>query len=179
MEHYLVVTAVGTDRPGISDEVTRLITLCDCNIVDSRLALFGQEFTLIMLLSGSANAISRVESTLPLKASEHDLLTVMKRTTKHEYRHYAYTADFQIEANDSPGLIEQFTRFFASRTIDIASLSAHTQESEQNSSPNRFQLQIGTNLPEGCNLMTLQEEFEALCQDLVVTGNVTFVGHNQ
>ncbi|MGR5066396.1 glycine cleavage system protein R [Photobacterium sp. DNB22_13_2] len=179
MEHYLVVTAVGTDRPGISDDITRLITQCDCNIVDSRLALFGQEFTLIMLLSGSANAISRVESTLPLKASEHDLLTVMKRTTKHEYRHFTYTADFHIEANDSPGLIEQFTGFFASRTIDIASLSAHTQESTQTGSPNRFQLQIGTNLPEGCNLMSLQEEFEALCQDLVVSGNVTFVGHNQ
>ncbi|MCQ1059458.1 glycine cleavage system protein R [Photobacterium sp. ZSDE20] len=179
MEHYLVVTAVGTDRPGISDDVTRLITQCDCNIVDSRLALFGQEFTLIMLLSGSANAISRVESTLPLKASEHDLLTVMKRTTKHEYRHFTYTADFHIEANDSPGLIEQFTGFLALRTIDIASLSAHTQESTQTGSPNRFQLQIGTNLPEGCNLMSLQEEFEALCQDLLVSGNVTFVGHNQ
>ncbi|MGF1727244.1 glycine cleavage system protein R [Photobacterium nomapromontoriensis] len=179
MEHYLVVTAVGMDRPGISDEITRLITHSDCNIVDSRLAIFGREFTLIMLLSGSTNAIARVESTLPLKAQEHDLLTMMKRTSKHEYRYYPYTADFQIEADDSPGLIEQYTRFFASRNIDIGSLSAHTHESKQAGTPNRFQLQISTNLPEGCNLMTLQEEFETLCQQLLVTGNVTFVGHNQ
>lgn len=179
MEHYLVVTAVGMDRPGISDEITRLISHSDCNIVDSRLAIFGREFTLIMLLSGSTNAIARVESTLPLKAQEHDLLTMMKRTSKHEYRYFPYTADFHIEADDSPGLIEQYTRFFASRDIDIASLSAHTHESKQAGTPNRFQLQISTNLPEGCSLMTLQEEFEALCQQLSVTGNVTFVGHNQ
>ncbi|KLV06695.1 MULTISPECIES: ACT domain-containing protein [Photobacterium] len=179
MEHYLVVTAIGTDRPGISDEITRLITQCGCNIVDSRLAIFGREFSLLMLLSGNANAISRVESTLPLKAHEHDLLTVMKRTSKHEYRYFPYTADFHIEADDSPGLIEQFTRFFASRQIDIASLSAHTHDSTEPGVPNRFQLQIGTNLPDGCNLMTLQEEFEALCHDLVVTGSVTFIGHNQ
>lgn len=179
MEHYLVITAVGTDRPGISDEITGLISHCGCNIVDSRLALFGSEFTLIMLLSGNGNAISRVESTLPLKAQEHDLLTVMKRTSKHEYRFFPYTADFHIEAEDTPGLIEQFTHFFATRKIDIASLSAHTHEADEQDSPNRFQLQISTNLPEGCNLMTLQEEYEALCQDLLVSGNVTFIGHNQ
>ena len=179
MEHYLVITAVGTDRPGITDEITHLISQCDCNIVDSRIALFGSEFTLIMLLSGNANAISRIESILPLKAQEHDLLTVMKRTSKHEYRFYPYTADFHIEANDTPGLIEKFTHFLASRQIDIASLSAHTLEAKKNGCPNRFQLQISTNLPESCNLMTLQEEYEALCQQLEVSGNVTFIGHNQ
>ncbi|GAL08469.1 ACT domain-containing protein [Photobacterium aphoticum] len=179
MEHYLVVTAVGTDRPGISDEITRLVTHCDCNIVDSRLAIFGREFTLIMLLSGTTNAITRVESTLPLKAQEHDLLTMMKRTSKHEFRYFPYTAEFHIEADDSPGLIEQFTRFLATRGIDIGSLSAHTHESKEPGIPNKFMLQISTNLPEGCNLMTLQEEFESLCQNLTVNGNVTFVGHNQ
>ncbi|PSW09789.1 glycine cleavage system transcriptional repressor [Photobacterium sanctipauli] len=179
MEHYLVITAVGTDRPGISDEITRLITQCGCNIVDSRLALFGHEFTLIMLLSGNTNAMSRVEATLPLKAQEHDLLTVMKRTKKHEHRFYPYTAEFNVEANDSPGLIEQFTHFFATRNVDIASLSAHTHESDDAEKPNQFQLQISANLPEGCNLMTLQEEYEGLCRDLLVTGSVNFVGHNQ
>ncbi len=34
-----------------------------------------------MLLSGSWNAITLIESTLPLKGAELDLLIVMKRTT--------------------------------------------------------------------------------------------------
>ncbi|HHY0819228.1 TPA: ACT domain-containing protein, partial [Klebsiella pneumoniae] len=37
MTHYLVVTAIGTDRPGIVNEVTRHVSGCGCNIVDSRL----------------------------------------------------------------------------------------------------------------------------------------------
>ncbi|KLV06452.1 glycine cleavage system protein R [Photobacterium aquae] len=179
MEHYLVVTAVGKDRPGISDEIIRLITQCGCNIIDSRLALLGSEFTLFMLLSGNANAITRVESTLPLTALEHDLLTVMKRTSKHEQRYSPYSAEFHVEANDSPGLTEPFTRFLAARGLSIASLSAQTLESNTPETANTFQLLIGTTLPEGCNLMTLQEEFEVLCHTLQVTGKVTFVGHNQ
>ncbi|PSV24191.1 MULTISPECIES: glycine cleavage system protein R [unclassified Photobacterium] len=177
MEHYLVITAVGTDRPGISDEITHLVTQCGCNIVDSRIALFGSEFTLIMLLSGNNNAISRIESTLPLKGQEHDLITVIKRTSKHQQRFFPYTADFHVEANDSPGLIKQFTHFMASRHIDISTLSANTVESQTVETMNKLILQISTNLPEDCNLMTLQEEFETLCHSLSAKGSVNFISH--
>ncbi|MDO6708453.1 MULTISPECIES: glycine cleavage system protein R [unclassified Photobacterium] len=178
MEHYLVITAIGTDRPGITDEITRHISQSGCNIEDSRLAIFGSEFTFILLLSGTASAISRVEATLPLQAQQLDLLTMMKRTTRHEHRFYPYTAEFHIEGTDAPGLIEKFTHFCATRQIDISALSAHSQEDENHGEDDQLTLQLSTNLPEGCNLMSLQEEFEALCQDLDVLGTVTFTGHN-
>ncbi|GAB6264390.1 glycine cleavage system protein R [Photobacterium sp. CCB-ST2H9] len=178
MEHYLVITAIGTDRPGITDEITRHISLSGCNIEDSRLAIFGSEFTFILLLSGTAASISRVEATLPMRAQQLDLLTMMKRTTRHEHRFYPYTAEFHVEGNDAPGLIEKFTHFCATRQIDISALSAHSQEEDDNSGEDQLTLQLSTNLPEGCNLMSLQEEFEDLCQTVQVTGTVTFTGHN-
>lgn len=177
MEHYLVITAVGTDRPGISDAITHHVTQCGCNIIDSRIALFGTEFTLIMLLSGNNNAISRIESTLPLTAQEHDLITVMKRTSKHQQRFISYTAEFHIEATDAPGLLKHFTHFMASRHIDISALSANTVESTTHGVDHQLILQISTNLPEDCNLMTIQEEFEHLCQQLAAIGSVNFIGH--
>ena len=61
--------------------ITRHVSSCGCNIEDSRLAMLGDEFTFIMLLSGSWNAINLIESTLPLKGAELELLIVMKRTT--------------------------------------------------------------------------------------------------
>lgn len=65
MTHYLVVTAIGTDRPGIVNEVTRHVSGCGCNIVDSRLGIFGNEFTFIMLLSGDWNSLMQLEISLP------------------------------------------------------------------------------------------------------------------
>lgn len=69
-QHYLVITALGADRPGIVNTITRHVSSCGCNIEDSRLAMLGEEFTFIMLLSGSWNAITLIESTLPLKGAE-------------------------------------------------------------------------------------------------------------
>ncbi|MGU3840932.1 ACT domain-containing protein, partial [Vibrio diabolicus] len=56
MKQHLVLTAVGTDRPGICNQVVHLVTQAVCNIVDSRIAIFGSEFTLIMLLTGNASS---------------------------------------------------------------------------------------------------------------------------
>lgn len=65
MTQHLVITAVGTDRPGVCNQVVHLVTQSGCNIIDSRIALFGEEFTLIMLLSGKANNITALKPPCP------------------------------------------------------------------------------------------------------------------
>ncbi|MEC8138775.1 MAG: ACT domain-containing protein, partial [Pseudomonadota bacterium] len=66
--NQLVVTAIGEDRPGIVSELTKLVSETNCNIIDSRIAILGNEFTFIMLLEGDISAISRVEYNIPTKS---------------------------------------------------------------------------------------------------------------
>lgn len=110
LQHYLVITALGADRPGIVNTITRHVSSCGCNIEDSRLAMLGDEFTFIMLLSGSWNAINLIESTLPLKGAELDLLIVMKRTTARPPQAMQNTVWVQVEVPDSPHIIERLRR---------------------------------------------------------------------
>ena len=84
MTQNLVITALGSNSPGIVHKLIGHVSNCGCNIVDSRLAIFGNEFTLIMLLSGEWNAMIQLESSLPLKSQELDLITMMKRTERHD-----------------------------------------------------------------------------------------------
>ena len=176
MPQHLVITAVGTDRPGISNKVTRLVTESSCNIVDSRIASFGNEFTLIMLLSGSANAVSRIENTLPLLGQQHDLITMIKRTSPHQERDIFYTIDAFVESEDRPGLTEKFTDFFANRNIDLKTLSAQTLKKGENQ--NTFQIQITAEIFQECHIIEIQEQFEALCTTLGVSGKINFYKTN-
>ncbi|HOW61982.1 MAG TPA: ACT domain-containing protein, partial [Candidatus Contendobacter sp.] len=43
MKNYLVVSALGEDRPGLVNEISRIILDCDCGIVDSRMTVLGGE----------------------------------------------------------------------------------------------------------------------------------------
>ena len=176
MPQYLVITAVGVDRPGISNKVTRLVTESSCNIVDSRIPSFGSEFTLIMLLSGTANAISRIENTLPLLGLQHDLITMMKRTSPHQDRDIFYTIDAFVESEDRPGLTERFTDFLANRDIDLKTLSAQTLKKGENQ--NTFQIQITAEIFQECHIIEIQEQFEALCASLNVSGKINFYKTN-
>ncbi|NOI66640.1 glycine cleavage system protein R [Vibrio sp. 99-8-1] len=180
MSQHLVITAIGTDRPGISNQVIHLVSSAGCNIVDSRIALFGNEFTLIMLVSGTKIQISRVETTLPLLGQEHDLITMMKRTLPHEETKHNYRVEVFIQSDDKQGLTEQFTQFFADREIGLASLSAQTIDKDiVQQKHNQFHISMRASVDSEYNLMQLQEEFNDLCQLLSVEGSLNFIKNSQ
>ena len=176
--HYLVITALGADRPGIVNTITRHVSSCGCNIEDSRLAMLGEEFTFIMLLSGSWNAITLIESTLPLKGAELDLLIVMKRTAAQERPAMPATVWVQVEVTDSPHLIERFTHLFDVHHMNIAELSSRTQPA-QDGNPPQLYIQITAHSPAGQDANVIEYEFKALCTELKAQGSINVVNYPQ
>ncbi len=180
MEQHLVITTIGSDRPGISHHMITLVTQAGCNIIDSRIALFGSEFTLIMLVSGSTNAIAHVETGLPLLGQQHDLITMTKRTAQHTQPHNAYTMEVHVQADDKIGLTEKFTQFFSMRNIGMSSLSAQTiDQSSVHQELRQFYIAISAQLNDDYNLMQLQEEFIELCDQSSVQGSINFIKNSQ
>lgn len=126
-QHYLVITALGSDRSGIVNTITRHVSHCGCNIEDSRLALLGEEFTFVMLLAGDSQAISLIESTLPLIGAELDLLIVMKRTSAPLTVQRNEGIWLEVELPDSPRIIERFTHLLDQYQLNLAELITRTQ----------------------------------------------------
>ena len=58
MDNHLVLAALGSDQTGIVDEISRTATEAKCSIADSRMVVMGQEFSIIMMLSGTWDAIA-------------------------------------------------------------------------------------------------------------------------
>lgn len=176
--HYLVITALGTDRAGIVNTITRHVSKSDCNIEDSRLALFGEEFTLIMLLSGTWNAIAQIESTLPLKGAELDLLVVMKRTDASAKRPTPTTLWVEVALPDSPHLIERFTDLFHSQRMNIAELVAKTQPADDAAGAQLY-IQITAHAPPDGPLAQIEDRFQQLCTELNAQGSIRIINHPQ
>lgn len=177
-EHYLVITALGADRPGIVNTITRHVSSCGCNIEDSRLAMFGEEFTFIMLLSGSWNAITLLESTLPQKGAELDLLIVMKRTNAQNQKAMPATVWVKVEVNDSPHIIERFTNLFHCHNMNIAELVSKTQSAEGDIPP-RLHIQISAHSPASQNSSIIEHAFYQLCTELNAQGSISVVNYPQ
>lgn len=177
-QHYLVITALGADRPGIVNTITRQVSSCGCNIEDSRLAMLGDEFTFIMFLSGSWNAIALIESTLPLKGAELELLIVMKRTAAHERPAMPATVWVKVEVKDSPHLIERFTDLFDSHQMNIAELASKTTPVE-GSRAAQLSIQITAHSPANNDAAIIEQAFHQLCTELNAQGSINVVSSTQ
>lgn len=166
MSNHLVVTAMGADRPGIVSKFARLASECDCDIVDSRMALFGNEFTLIMMLAGSWPSITKMETSLPSLSVELELLTVMKRTSKHTPQNYICRFDITFSGRDQRGTMGKITQFMAERSLDIAAVKSHAEEDESGNPTQNINLTI--NVPEKVDIDKLEVGILELATELTL-----------
>lgn len=126
MAQQLVVTAIGADRTGIVSQLARLVSDCNCNIVDSRMAIFGNEFTFIMLLSGDAAAISKIEYLLPTSAFEMNLLTMTKRTSSRQLPELSPPYIIEYTGVDKVGTLGAISSLLAEQQVYIGALRSET-----------------------------------------------------
>ncbi|MCL1079055.1 glycine cleavage system transcriptional repressor [Parashewanella spongiae] len=168
MTEHLVVTAMGTDRPGIVSKLARLASDCDCDIVDSRMAIFGNEFTLILMLSGSWSAITRIESNIPSLSAELELLTVVKRTSKYIQTNYATRLEISFTGKDERGTMKAITEFLAAKHVDVASLRSHAEEDNLSQ-----QIQLTVNVPTQINLNELQKDIHSFAASISLVCEIT------
>ncbi|MGV2873960.1 glycine cleavage system protein R [Colwellia sp. E150_009] len=173
MSQYLVLTAMGSDRTGCVSELTKLASECGCNILDSRMAIFGQEFTFIMLLNGDNRAINKIEVRLPMVAHNLELITMMKRTSGHKT--YDLVEHYQADYTgiDQPGMLKAMTAFFAARKIDISSLRSKINPQTQNMSAS-----ISIAVTQKISIDEIENDFLQLCEQFGVQGCIKEAPHN-
>ena len=165
MTQYLVLTAMGADRTGAVSELTKLASECGCNIVDSRMAIFGLEFTFIMLLNGNARSINQIENRLPAIAHGLELITMMKRTSQYTPQDFTHHYQVEYAGIDQPGLLKAVSAFFAARSIDISSL-----KSEISPDAKTMRATILIALTQDSSIDELERNFLELCQQIDVQG---------
>ncbi len=69
----VIITAFGSDQPGILAGVTRIVARAGCNILDVSMKILQQYFTLIMVADISSMNIPLAELQHQLRAAESEL----------------------------------------------------------------------------------------------------------
>ena len=164
MEHFLVLSALGADRTGIVDELARAASDSRCNIADSRMIVMGQEFALIMMLSGTWDAIAKLEAQLPNLGKRLGLAIITKRTEPRGVQAEAMPYNVHVIALDNPGIAHEIANFFAVQGINIEAMETSTYAAPHTGSP-MFALSMTVNIPARVHVASLRENFMLFCDD--------------
>lgn len=163
-EHYLVISALGADKTGIVDELARVASDCRCNIADSRMIVMGQKFAIIMMVSGTWDAIAKLEVQLPALGRRLHLEIISKRTESRAPQKQAIPYNVHVIALDNPGIVHEIANFFASQGINIEAMETNTYAAPHTGSQ-MFALSMTVNIPASVHIASLRESFMIFCDD--------------
>ena len=165
MENYLVLTAVGKDRPGIVDRLSMTIMENNCNIVDSRMTVLGGEFAILLLISGKWNALAKLENALPTIKDELGLHIQSTRTEEGAKADNLLPYTVEVVAIDHPGIVYKIASFFSAREINIRELNTNSYAAAHTGTP-MFAMTTIVDIPADVRISQLREDFLEFCDDL-------------
>ncbi len=167
MLNYLVISALGEDRPGIVDRLSKAVLDGGCNIEDSRMTVLGGEFAVILLISGQWNNIAKVENSLERTGAELGLTVTAKRTDGRRPRHDLMPYAVDVVSLDHPGIVYNLAHFFSARDINIDDMTTSSYAAAHTGAP-MFSVRLVVDIPSELQIAALRDEFLDFCDELNV-----------
>jgi glycine cleavage system transcriptional repressor len=165
MSQLIVISAVGTDRTGVVQDLSKVILSCGGNIEESRMTTLGSEFAMLLLVSGNWATLNKLEQGLN-KLGDGKELTVSIRQTDAKTAtgdRMPYAVD--IVSLDQQGIVFNLANFFATHDIEIADVATRSYAAAHTGSP-MFSVQMAINVPSTVHIAQLREEFMEICDRL-------------
>jgi len=162
---YLVITASGEDKVGLVEKFSSRIAETGCNIEESRMAVLGGQFAIIMLVSGAWNILSKLEGQLAGAGEQLGLTIMHKRTKERERPRPMVPYLIEVVALDHPGIVHSLARFFSARGINIEELQTDTYPAPHTGTP-MFSVHLTVGIPAETHIPTLRADFLDHCDDL-------------
>jgi glycine cleavage system transcriptional repressor len=163
--NQLVLSALGGDRPGIIDELSRAIMDSGCMILDSRMAVLGGDFALLLQVGGNWNNIAKLEDQIAGLETRLGLVISSRRTADREAAENMLPYGVDVVALDQPGIVHNLAKFFSQRHINIQEMVTSSYPAPH-SGTMMFSVHMSVEIPAKTQISALREEFMEFCDEM-------------
>jgi glycine cleavage system transcriptional repressor len=158
---YAVLTAIGTDRVGIVDDISGAVSAASCNIEESKMAVLGGEFAVIMLLSGPEEKVRSLSGTLPSRGSSMGLALQCRPTREPAPARAGRPYHLEAVSLDTPGIVHAVTAVLREHGVNIEDLETETGAAPWTGAP-MFRMKAHLVAGPGVSIPRLREELARL-----------------
>ena len=144
--HHAVLTAVGADRPGLVDAVTRYVTERGGNLEDSRMVNLHGQFAMMLLVAGSEEAMSRLQAGLGALRRDAACTRSCGRRTPGRRSAPRRSPSLTTWAMDHPGLMQSVSHLLGELGVNIESADTSLRPAPYTGTP-LFNMQLVVSVP--------------------------------
>lgn len=166
MESPLVLSVIGSDRPGLVELIASTVKAAGGNWLESRMCNLGGQFAGILRVQASEGR--RDELLAAVSAlSEKGLSVVVKDAAQSSEGDCLEVATIEIVGADRPGIVSQISNAFARRGVNVEELSTECRSAPMSGEP-LFEARARVCIPSGCDVSDLRSDLELIAADLMV-----------
>ena len=165
MTQLIVLSAIGTDRTGVVQDITKVILGCGGNIEESRMTTLGSEFAMLMLVSGNWHTLTKLERGLEKLGAGDNLTFSIRKTGERAVKVDRMPYAIDVVSLDSQGIVFGLANFLAAHDIEIADVATRSYAAAHTGAP-MFAVQMAVNIPSSVHIAQLRDEFLELCDRL-------------
>ncbi|MCC6076187.1 glycine cleavage system protein R [Pseudomonas sp. GCM10022188] len=157
-EQFLVISALGPAPMELTSVLCRAAQECRCNVTSSRLTRHGEYSALVLQVSGSWDALARLEANLGPLAKRHKLSLNLIRSAAAEERPNALPYVVYVSAAYRPDILGELCQFFSDQRVELESLTCDTYQAPQTGTL-LLNATITVTLPPGTQISWLRDQF--------------------
>jgi glycine cleavage system transcriptional repressor len=158
---YIVISAIGADRVGIVDDLSGIVAEAGGNIEESKMAVLGGEFAVMMLVAMDATATAALEARSPEMEASLGLHIGIKRTGEASRLKGGRPYVVETVSLDGKGIVHAVSAVLRRRGINIEELETRTESAPLTGAP-LFRMKAGIVLGSGVSAYDLRRELEEL-----------------
>jgi len=161
----LVLTVIGSDRPGLVELVARIVAAHGGNWLESRMSRLGGEFAGIIRVEIPVAAQAGLERELA-GLSAHGL-TVVAHAGGAEPAAARRFAALDLVGLDRPGIVRDISQALARAGANVEELTTSCESAPMSGEP-LFKAAIKISLPDACDTAAIRRELEEIAANLLV-----------
>lgn len=166
MDSAYIVTFVADDRPGLVEELSRVIERNGGNWHESRLSQLGGKFAGLVLVSLPADSAAALEQELGALASS-GLSVSVNATDSSPAPARQKDLHLSVIGPDRPGIVKEVSRALAERNINVVEMDTHVAPAAM-SAENLFNAQIYASVPAQTNLDELSDSLDEIANQMTL-----------
>ena len=159
----IIISAIGTDRPGIVSELSGVITSHGGNVEESRMSRLGSDFAIIMLVTVAPDW----EESLEVALKSITELTITTKPTKLPQVGDGRQFSINLNGADNEGIVKVLSKYLAKKSINILEMETHISQAPISGTP-LFNLNATVSIPSDVEEKGIQSDLSQIAQDLGV-----------
>jgi len=165
LNHYLVLTVIADDKPGLVEHLSQVISDQGGNWLESRMARLSGKFAGILKVSIDASQQQGLQEAL--QALESQGIRIAVESASDDTPEPAHNWHISLVGNDRPGIVHEVTRILREHHANVEELTTNCENAPM-SGEVLFKANACILLPDSTDIGDLEQALEQIADELIV-----------